>query len=53
MSKFETMIVSYEENVNCIGTTSHFIGLSGHLRVSLTKRFSWIVYANTCDWYIQ
>ena len=52
MSKSETMIVSYEENVNCIGTTSHLIVLSGHLRVSLTK-FSWIVYAKTCDWYIE
>ena len=32
MSKSETMIVSYEDNVDCIGTTSHFIVLSGHLR---------------------
>ena len=32
MSKSETMIVSYEENVDCIGTTSHFMVLSGHLR---------------------
>ena len=30
------LIVLHEENVNCTGTHSHFIVLSGHLRVSLT-----------------